>query len=229
MASAPLTGGAPGYSVEARLWLHRMPGNGRKTPTNDLVQASSTAILRALFQRTPLKSLAIMSCVAAMVFASPSDAETPSIKPGLSGVSFLLGEWSSGKGKVAETGGTSTGSSSMELAANGAVILRRDRTNLFDASGKPAGGFDQIMMIYPEGGTLHADYSDGTHVIHYTSATVEPGHAVTFTSTSQAGVPTFKLSYTLRAPKILDVDFSMAPPGGTDFHPVATGSLKKED
>ena len=52
------------------------------------------------------------------------------------------------------------------------------------------GGFDQIMMIYPEAGTVRADYSDGVHVIHYVSAMVEPGAAVTFTSAASPHLPT---------------------------------------
>jgi hypothetical protein len=159
--------------------------------------------------------------------AASAYAETQKAKPELAGVAFLVGDWSSGKGVVADTGGTSTGSSRITLAANGAALLRQDRTNLFDRAGKPSGGFDQIMLVYPEGGTLHADYSDGTHVIHYTQATVEPGKSVSFISAKQPGVPVFKLAYQLTAPDTLAVSFAMAPPGAETFNPIATGTLHK--
>jgi hypothetical protein len=164
----------------------------------------------------------------ALVFLSANvQAQTPQLKSPLSAIGFLVGQWSSGKGKVAETGGTSTGSSTVTIEAGGAVLLRRDHTDLFDASGKPAGAFDQIMMIYPEGGTLHADYSDGTHVIHYVSAQIRAGQSVVFATPVQPGAPTFRLAYELSAPRRLGVSFSMAPPGSLRFRPVATGTLTR--
>ena len=166
---------------------------------------------------------------AALAFvAQTASAQSPRLKPELAGLGFLVGQWSSGRGQVAETGGTSTGSSSIEPVANGAALLRRDHTNLFDATGNPTGGFDQIMIIYVEDGTLHADYLDGSHVIHYTSAVVVPGKSVTFASAAQPGVPVFKLGYTLATPAMLSISFSMAPPGSTGFHPIATGTLTKD-
>ena len=165
--------------------------------------------------------------VLASGLAASAHAETPKAKPELAGVAFLIGDWSSGKGVVAETGGTSTGSSRITLAANGAALLRQDRTNLFDKAGKPSGGFDQIMLVYAEGGMLHAEYSDGTHIIHYTQADVEPGKSVSFTSAKQPGAPVFNLAYTLKAPDTLAVSFGMAPPGSDKFNPIATGTLHK--
>lgn len=115
----------------------------------------------------------------------------------------------------------------MTSEAGGAIILRRDHTDLFDKAGRPTGGFDQVMTIYPEAGTIRADYSDGSQVIHYVSATVEPGAAVTFTSAASPGVPAFRLAYRLVAPDRLSVWFGMARPGGGDFRPIATGELRK--
>lgn len=149
------------------------------------------------------------------------------VKSDLAGVAFLVGDWSSGKGVVADTGGSSTGSSRITVAANGAVLLRQDRTNLFDRAGKPTGSFDQIMMVYLEGGALHGDYSDGTHVIHYTQAEVVPGKSVSFSSAHQSGVPVFRLTYALAAPDTLSVTFGMTPPGATTFTPIATGTLRR--
>lgn len=162
---------------------------------------------------------------AALAVALPAAAQAPALKPSLSGVAFLVGDWSSGTGKVADTGGTATGSSRISVEVGGAALLRRDHTELRDAAGKPTGGFDQIMLIYPESDALHGDYSDGTHVIHYTSAVVTPGRSVVFTS-APGGGPVFRLGYMLTDPKTLAVSFAMAPPGG-DFHPIATGSLTR--
>ncbi len=59
-------------------------------------------------------------------------------------------------------------------------------------------------MIYPGGGTLRANYSDGTHVIHCHSVVVEAGQSVIFTSDACAG-SVFRLGY----------------------RPIATGTLRK--
>ncbi len=126
----------------------------------------------------------LTAAVLIAVLPCAASAEAP-LQPALAGLTFLMGNWGSGTGKVAETGGTATGSSVFTGEVNGAMILRRDHTELRDASGKPSGGFDQMMTIYAEGGAVRGDYADGTHVIHYVSAAVEPGKSVTFTSASQ--------------------------------------------
>jgi hypothetical protein len=131
--------------------------------------------------------------------ASGVSAETPAT--GLAGLSFLVGDWQAGQGRVADTGGTSKGRSTVTLEAGGNVLLRRDHADLFSATGQPTGSFEQIMMIYPEGGTVHADYSDGTHVIHYVRTDIADGHSVTFTSAAQPNAPTFRLLYELTDPK----------------------------
>ena len=119
---------------------------------------------------------------ASLLSATAASAQTPTLKPALQGLGFLVGRWSTPMhGTVAETGGSSTGQMTFTPEVGGSVLLRKDHVNLYNASGKPTGGFvDIMMMIYPEAGGIHADYADGDHVIHYTSATVDPGRAVTF-------------------------------------------------
>jgi len=167
--------------------------------------------------------------VSALAAASGALAQpAPALKPPLAGVGFLVGDWASDNGKVADTGGTSKGTSHVTVAADGWMLLRQDRNQLFDAKGKPAGGFSQTMLIYPEGGTLRGDYGDGEgHVIHYVSAQVTPGKAVTFTGAVTPGQPTFRLAYVLTAAGDLAVDFGMSPPGGGPLRPIASGLLKK--
>jgi hypothetical protein len=164
---------------------------------------------------------ALAACVAVPAVARPS------LAPDLARVGFLVGHWKSDDGKVSDTGGTSKGSSTITVEANGEALLRRDHTDLFDKTGKPAGGFDQIMLIYPEGGTLRADYSDGQHVIHYIKADVVSGQSIVFTSAAPSGAPAFQLRYEVQSPDALAVTFGMIPPGQTAVRPIAAGTLKK--
>jgi len=171
----------------------------------------------------------IVTGLAALTLASPVFAQPQAapLKPALLPIGFLVGRWTSSDGKVSDTGGTSRGSSLITVEAGGDVLLRRDHVDLFDAQGKPAGGFDQVMMIYADGGSLHADYSGEGHLIHYVSAEVSPGRSVTFTSAARAGAPVFRLGYALQPDGGLGVAFAMAPPGQTAFQPIAVGVLRK--
>jgi hypothetical protein len=169
-----------------------------------------------------MKLLTVLTC---LCLACPALAD-PTPKGSLSGVSFLVGQWQSANGKVSDPGETSTGKSVITVEADGNALLRRDRTDLFDKNGKPAGGFSQTMMIYAESGTVGATYVDGEgHVIHYPSSVVVPGKSVEFNGAPGPG-PTFRLSYTLVSPDALAVSFGMVPPRGT-FHQIAAGTLHR--
>jgi hypothetical protein len=163
---------------------------------------------------------------AALAAIAPSGHAQEAASP-IAGIAFLVGDWVAGQSVVSDTGGTAKGRSTITREAGGTVLLRRDHTDLFDAAGKPAGGFDQVMMIYPEGATLHADYVDGTHVIHYVSADIVAGSQVTFTSAAAANTPTYRLHYQRIDRDTLTVVFAMAPPASADFHPIASGSITR--
>ena len=171
----------------------------------------------------PMKWLAIAfsSCL-----VSPAIAQSE-LKPPLAPLGFLVGNWKSDDGKVPETGGTSKGGSLVSVQSDGWALLRQDHTELFDKDGKPAGGFHQTMVIYPDSGAIHADYVDGEgHAIHYATAEVMPGKSVTFSSAPGQG-PIFRLRYELLAPQTLAVSFGMTPPGQAEFHAIASGTMRK--
>ena len=182
------------------------------------MKAARTMILR--YCVGPIVALALMSV---------ARADTVQLKPELAGIAFLVGAWSNGTGEVADTGETSRGSSTIEPEVGGAALLRRDHTQLIGADGKPRGSFDQIMLIYAEAGTVRADYSDGQHVIHYTSAAVIPGKSVTFATTVGPNAPSFRLHYELQDSGDLAVRFEIAAPNQSQFRPVATGTLHKRN
>ena len=139
---------------------------------------------------------------------------------------FLVGHWTATDG-AAEDGAIAQGVSNIEPAAGGTALLRRDRTELFSTDGKPRTSFEQVMLIYPEGGALHGDYFDGTHVIHYVSATIDPGKSVTFNTAATPGPPRFRLTYTAKGADGLTVKFEMAPPGSAEFRTIASGEARR--
>jgi len=162
-----------------------------------------------------------------LLFLSAPALAQPALKPALAPLAFLVGNWDSGEGKVADTGGTSKGGSVFTVESDGTAILRRDHTETFDKDGKPAGAFHQTMLIYPDGGGIHADYVDGEgHAIHYTGAIVTAGKSITFISAAGQG-PVFRLGYELQSPGVLAVSFGMTPPGSDQVRPIATGILKR--
>ncbi len=159
--------------------------------------------------------------LAGPALAAPAKALAPELQP----LGFLVGRWTAGEGKTAQ--GTASGRSAFSIEAGGKALLRRDHTTLKGPDGKRAGALDQVMLIYPEGGTFRADYSDGQHVIHYAKARVEPGRSVVFDAPGQAGAPSFRLSYAAEGADALKVSFEMAAPGETAFRPVAVGEMKR--
>ncbi len=164
--------------------------------------------------------------VSFFVFVLASGVSAAELAAPLKPLAFLVGRWDGG-GVVADTGGTAKGFSTITVEANGGVLLRKDHTALFDKAGKLTGGFDQVMMIYPDAGGVRADYSDGQHLIHYTSARVEPGRSVEFIGDARPGAPTFRLRYEIEGPDVLTVTFGVVPPGQTTFQPIATGELHR--
>ena len=169
----------------------------------------------------PLFALAVLS-----LLAGPAAAE-PALSAAMQPLSFLVGHWTSLGGK-AEGGRTATGVTSIEPAAGGAALLRRDRTDLSGAGGKGGSSFEQVMLIYPEGGTLHGDYFDGEHVIHYISATVVPGKSVSFDTADVPGPPRFRLTYTAEGADKLAVKFEMKPPGAPAYQTIAAGEKTRD-
>lgn len=166
-----------------------------------------------------------VALVLSLGLTGPALARGKALSPELQPLSFLVGRWAAPDGKTEQ--GTASGRSEFTIEAGGGALLRRDHTTLKTAEGKRAGSLGQVMLIYPEGGGLKADYSDGAHVIHYSKAEVQPGRSVIFSTTAHDGAPAFRLTYALEPGDQVAVKFEMAPPGGAAFKTMAQGEMKR--
>lgn len=169
--------------------------------------------------------LVLLVLAVSLGLGGPALARGKTLSPELQPLGFLIGRWTAPEGKTEQ--GTASGRSEFTVEAAGGALLRRDHTVLRGADGKRAGSLGQVMLIYPEGGGLKADYSDGAHVIHYTKAEVQPGRSVTFSTAAREGAPTFRLTYALAPGGQVAVKFEMAQPGGGGFRTVAEGEMKR--
>lgn len=181
---------------------------------NEWMAASKMNLLRI----APIIAILTLNAIAA-------SADSPALSRQLAPLSFILGDWN-GSGKI-ENGGTAKGVSSIHPVLGGAGILRRDRTDLFAADGKSIGGYDQMMLIYPEAGTLHADFLDGQHVIHYVRVEMIPNQTVTFATAEGTGAPVFHLTYSKTDANTVHIKFEMAPPGQSAFKTIAEGDVQR--
>ncbi|MEA1676431.1 hypothetical protein [Nitrospirillum sp. BR 11163] len=177
--------------------------------------------------RVSLVAALMLASTAALAQQNPPSPNPPTVAPTLAPLGFLLGDWTGG-GKTAD-GGMARGTSTIKAVAGGGGLLRQDHTDLMGQDGRPVpgAGFDQIMLIYPQDGTLRADYLDGQHTIHYTSAQVVPGESVIFLAEATPATPGFRLGYTKVDGGTLHVKFEMAPPGAPGYMTVAEGDVKR--
>ncbi len=164
-------------------------------------------------------SAMVMLCLSVVLAAEPAVPKKPA--DGLDGLAFLEGNW------VAEPdgqGGSGTFSFARDL--DGRVIVRRNHAVVPARGERPGGVHDDLLVLWPEGAGVKAEYWDNEgHVIRYDVAT-SPGRAV-FTSAAGPG-PRFRLTYVERQPGVVDVTFEIAPPGKPDaFAAYLTGAARR--
>lgn len=138
----------------------------------------------------------------------------------LEACAFLKGTW------AAEADATgATGEFSFEPGLDGKVLIRRNRAAIPAQNGRPAAVHEDLMLVYPEGGALKADYWDNEgHVIRYALKSA-PG-SLEFTSSGPG--PRFRLSYRLLEKDRVEVSFAIATPDQPEvFKPYLSGRARR--
>jgi hypothetical protein len=160
--------------------------------------------------------------------AAPAAAQAAS--PGVRAlgemVDFLLGQWiGEGSGEP----GQGSGTFSFEASLDGNLVTRRSHAEYPAAQGRPAVNHVDVMVMYPEGGQVRADYFDNEgHVIHYTVAFTHQSATLTFISGIVEGQPRYRLVYRPLATDRVETTFEIAPPGKADaFATYVKGTSKR--
>ncbi|HLK25831.1 MAG TPA: hypothetical protein VKT30_14350 [Caulobacteraceae bacterium] len=162
--------------------------------------------------------------VAGVALAGSIAAQAQALSPELAQIGFLVGDWVAAPGNASPD----RGHASIHPIVGGAALMRNDHHEVVDPrTGKVTASFDQVMPIYAEGGTLRGDYLDGTHVIHYTHARVEPGRSVEFLTADDAR-PAYRLTYTKDGAGELGIRFEIGGSSAGPFQVIADAKVRRE-
>ena len=112
----------------------------------------------------------------------------------------------------------STGGFTLAPELGGKVLVRRSTND------SPKGHHEDLMVI-EEGGKRATYWDNEGHVIAY-AVSASPDR-VEFLSDEVAGKPRFKLTYDVKGPDELAIDFSIAMPGAGEFQHYTGGSVHR--
>jgi len=162
-------------------------------------------------------SLLLAAPPQATAAAKPADPWAP--------LRFLVGAWKAdpGQGSPGEALG---GGFTFAIELDGKVAVRRSRSETAPRPGEGKGtAHEDLTVVYPKGKGLQALFWDNEgHVIRYLVRS-EAG-TVIFESEPGAPGPRFQLVYARRGADVVEISFSIAPPG-KEFQPYVTGLARR--
>lgn len=165
-------------------------------------------------------------------------AQSPTLSPELTPLSFLLGTWAANTNASAGSAGASgSGTYTFRADLKGHAI---ERSSSIDNCKGPAtydcAHHDRLTIFADANAaavhlvTLLALYLDNEgHVIYY-SVTLPDAHTAVFDSQSPASMPKFRLIYHLEGSgpdAVMSGKFQMAAPGSTEYHSYLEWSGKR--
>jgi hypothetical protein len=144
--------------------------------------------------------------IACAACGHPATASAPTVGPEWEPLRALVGTWE-GRDEAMKSSGRFT----LAPDLDGKVLVRRNTNDT------PRGKHEDLMVISRGPAGLRADYWDNEgHVIAYAITT--EGSRVKFVSDAVPNAPRFELTYDVRGPDELAIDFAVAPPGGNLQH-----------
>jgi hypothetical protein len=141
---------------------------------------------------------------------------------------FLVGEWvGEGTGKPGE----GEGAFSMELALQGKILVRKNRSDYPATKERAAFSHEDLMVVYrgDNGAKTRAIYFDSEgHVIRYAIKASEDKRTLTFLSDPAPSSPRFRLTYVKAEGEALRIKFEIAPPDKPEtFQTYLDGSARR--
>ncbi len=123
---------------------------------------------------------------------------------------YFVGDWI-GEGTGAP--GQGNGGFSFAFDLQGAILVRKNYSEFPATEKSPAYRHDDLMVMYPDGGSWSAEYYDNEgHVIHYAITFNQDSTKVIFTSKYQKNTPSFRLTYTKQDQNHVNILFEFAAP-----------------
>jgi hypothetical protein len=127
-------------------------------------------------------------------------------------IEFLLGDWV-GEGDGGP--GQGSGEFSFYKDLDGKVAVRKNFAEYPATKDRPALRHDDLMIVYPDSGTLRAIYFDNDgYVIHY--AVQGTKDSAVFLSDALPSAQRFRLTYERTSADAVSLKFEIAPPGKPD-------------
>jgi hypothetical protein len=165
-------------------------------------------------------------CVAAfLVCPSLPQAQAPAPIT-LDALQFMQGKW---VGEGTSEMGQGSGYFTFEADLGGKVWIRRNHSEYPQPNGKPPSVHEDLMIVYTDGGSVQAFYTDTeNHTIPYRVTTSDDKKTFTFLSDPLTGQPRYRLTYTRLDPGHMTVGLEMATPDHPDdFRKIVEGRVRK--
>ena len=144
---------------------------------------------------------------------APAAAPAPVAGPEWDALRPILGTWEGG-----DPAKHSTGRFTLAPDLGGKVLVRRSTNDSPE-------GHHEDLTVFQSGGARATYWDNEGHVIAY-AVTAQPTR-IELVSDEVAGAPRFKLTYEVKGPDELAIDFAIAMPGAKDFQHYTGGTLHR--
>jgi hypothetical protein len=163
-------------------------------------------------------------CVAALLMCPTLlHAQAPI---GLDALQFMQGKW---VGDGTSEAGQGSGYFTFDPDLGGKVWIRRNHSEYPQPNGKPPAVHEDVMIVYTDGGLVHAFYTDTeNHTIPYRVTISADKKTITFLSDPPTGQPRYRLTYVRLEPGYMTVVLEMAASDHPDeFRKTVEGRVRK--